>query len=112
MDFGVPRFITWMGLYGMQSLLIQGRGRYNCSDLPASSSPDCLSCNTTNPKCSAHVLPVTPGKTYRLRIGSVASLSSLNFILEVSQICSTPRSSLPALPATWNYWLKVHFIEE
>lgn len=68
-----------------QSLLIEGRGRYNCSKLAGvlPGSPDCLSCNATNPKCAPHVLPVTPGKTYRLRIASVASLSSLNFILEV-----------------------------
>lgn len=82
--FWCPRVYNLDGVRGMQSLLIQGRGRYNCSELPASSSPDRLSCNTTNPNCSPHVLPVTPGKTYRLRISSVASLSSLNFILEVS----------------------------
>ncbi|CAM6078940.1 unnamed protein product [Sphagnum tenellum] len=71
-----------------QSLLIQGRGKYNCSlDLPpggsaASSSPDCLQCNATNPACAPFVLPVQPGKTYRLRIGSMATLSSLNFKIE------------------------------
>lgn len=71
-----------------QSLLIEGRGRYNCSKLAGvlPGSPDCLSCNATNPNCAPHVLPVTPGKTYRLRIASVASLSSLNFILEVRNL--------------------------
>lgn len=68
-----------------QSLLIEGRGRYNCSLLPQNATtapPGCLVCNSTDPRCAPHVLPVTPGKTYRLRIASVASLSSLNFILE------------------------------
>jgi len=70
----------------VQSLLIEGRGLYNCSVLSATATPDSLTCNLTNPKCAPHVIPVTPGKTYRLRIGSVASLSSLNFILEVSAL--------------------------
>ncbi|KAJ7520874.1 hypothetical protein O6H91_19G027100 [Diphasiastrum complanatum] len=68
-----------------QSLLIEGRGRYNCSLVPSGSvagSGDCVSCNSSNPQCQPYILPVEPGKTYRLRIASVASLSSLNFILE------------------------------
>lgn len=69
-----------------QSLLIEGRGKYNCSLLPEStaSPPGCLTCNASSPWCAPHVIPVTPGETYRLRIASVASLSTLNFILEVS----------------------------
>ncbi|KAG0589586.1 hypothetical protein KC19_1G032000 [Ceratodon purpureus] len=67
-----------------QSLLIQGRGSYNCSTVAGvpHGSPNCVVCNATNPSCAPHVMPVNPGKTYRLRIASVASLSSLNFILE------------------------------
>ncbi|CAM6012893.1 unnamed protein product [Sphagnum balticum] len=68
-----------------QSLLIQGRGKYNCSlDLCPVGSPDCLQCNASaNAACAApFVLPVQPGKTYRLRLGSVATLSSLNFVIE------------------------------
>ncbi|KAJ7562285.1 hypothetical protein O6H91_03G062500 [Diphasiastrum complanatum] len=68
-----------------QSLLIAGRGRYNCSLVPTSSvvgDGDCLKCNSESPQCQPYVLPVQSGKTYRLRIASVASLSSLNFILE------------------------------
>ncbi|EFJ12951.1 hypothetical protein SELMODRAFT_123038 [Selaginella moellendorffii] len=70
-----------------QSLLIEGRGRYNCSLIPAApSSPplsgDVMSCNSSRPQCAMHALAVRPGLTYRLRIASVASLSSLNFLLE------------------------------
>ncbi len=87
----------------IQSLLIQGRGKYNCSlDLPpggsaASSSPDCLQCNATNPACAPFVLPVQPGKTYRLRIGSMATLSSLNFKIEVNPFSILRNCALPGL---------------
>lgn len=37
----------------------------------------------TAPECSPYVLSVVPGKTYRLRIASVTSLSALNFEVEV-----------------------------
>lgn len=64
----------------LQSLLIQGKGRFNCS------TPELEAglCNTTSPECSPHVMTVVPGKTYRLRIGSVTSLSALSFEIEVT----------------------------
>ncbi|CAM6004310.1 unnamed protein product [Sphagnum balticum] len=67
-----------------QSLLIEGRGKYNCALDPGSNgaSPSCLPCNASNPECAYHVIPVEHGKTYRLRIASITSLSSLNFVLE------------------------------
>eukprot|EP01018_Ginkgo_biloba_P037911 Gb_05999 [translate_table: standard] len=65
---------VWVG--EPQSLLIEGRGRYNCS-LGTSGT-----CNATNTQCGPFVLPVKPGKTYRLRIASVASLSALNFLIQ------------------------------
>jgi L-ascorbate oxidase len=69
----------------LQSLLIEGRGKYNCALDPGSNgaSPSCLPCNASNPECAYHVIPVEHGKTYRLRIASITSLSSLNFVLEV-----------------------------
>jgi len=63
----------------MQSLLINGRGRFNCSLLPGTNGV----CNQTDPGCSPTVLTVVPGKTYRLRIASITSLSALNFEIEV-----------------------------
>ncbi|KAH9295286.1 hypothetical protein KI387_038874, partial [Taxus chinensis] len=68
-----------------ESLLIEGRGRYNCSLVQSlsNSAGDGSVCNSTNPQCSIpHILTVKPGKTYRLRITSVASLSSFNFLIE------------------------------
>lgn len=65
-----------------QSLLINGRGRFNCSLLGSSSSVNEV-CKATDSECSPYVLTVEPGKTYRLRIGSLTSLSSLSFQIEV-----------------------------
>ncbi|XP_020519776.1 L-ascorbate oxidase isoform X2 [Amborella trichopoda] len=67
-----------------QSLLIQGRGAYNCSlvNNQLNSLGTGSICNTTNPECSPHVIPVVFGKTYRLRIASVTSLSAINFMIE------------------------------
>ncbi|CAM6126865.1 unnamed protein product [Calypogeia fissa] len=73
----------WIG--EPQSLLIQGRGKYDCSLVPTggtANSGDSVSCNATSEQCTPFDLPVEPGLTYRLRITSVASLSALNFILE------------------------------
>ncbi|CAL9091432.1 unnamed protein product [Musa textilis] len=66
---------AWVG--EPQSLLINGRGKFNCS----LAGPTAV-CNATNPECSPYVLTVVPGKTYRLRIASITSLSALNFEIE------------------------------
>lgn len=66
-------------------MLIEGRGSYNCSLVNAISNSAGTGsiCNSTVLDCSIpHILSVIPGKTYRLRIASAASLSSLNFLIE------------------------------
>ncbi|XWS41527.1 hypothetical protein CRYUN_Cryun17cG0089300 [Craigia yunnanensis] len=65
-----------------QSLLIHGRGRFNCSSL-TTPTLDPGVCNARNPDCSPFRLIVVPGKTYRLRIASLTSLSALGFQIEV-----------------------------
>ncbi|CAI9280326.1 unnamed protein product [Lactuca saligna] len=67
---------VWVG--DPQSLLIQGRGRFNCS----TPGIEAGKCNATNPECSPYVLTVVPGKTYRLRIGSLTALAALSFEIE------------------------------
>ncbi|OMP04897.1 Multicopper oxidase, type 1, partial [Corchorus capsularis] len=67
----------WVG--EPQSLLIHGRGKFNCSAL-TSSEPGV--CNATNPECSPFRLIVVPGKTYRLRVSSLTALSDLSFQIE------------------------------
>lgn len=61
-----------------QSLLIQGRGRYDCSLI---SNTD-TTCNSTSPDCAPFVMDVVPGKTYRLRVASLTGLSALSFEIE------------------------------
>ncbi|KAH9718555.1 L-ascorbate oxidase [Citrus sinensis] len=70
----------WVG--EPQSLLIQGKGRFNCSSLNSPSLNVGTICNETNPECSPYVIAVIPGKTYRLRISSLTALSALSFQIE------------------------------
>ncbi|KAL8151886.1 hypothetical protein V2J09_021694 [Rumex salicifolius] len=65
-----------------QSLLINGRGQYNCSIVKESTINNITVCNQTTPECAPFVLHVVPGKTYRLRLGSLTSLSALSFEIE------------------------------
>ncbi|KAL0543278.1 hypothetical protein IC582_018369 [Cucumis melo] len=67
---------TWVG--EPDSLLIQGRGRFNCSVLGSSSG----TCNSSSTECVLYPLTVVPGKTYRLRVSSLTSLSALSFQIE------------------------------
>ncbi|KAH6796660.1 Cupredoxin superfamily protein [Perilla frutescens var. hirtella] len=60
------------------SVLIQGRGKFNCT---TPGLPTGL-CNASNPECAPYALTVVPGKTYRLRIGSLTALSALSFEIE------------------------------
>uniref|UniRef100_A0A0D2ZVH2 L-ascorbate oxidase n=1 Tax=Brassica oleracea var. oleracea TaxID=109376 RepID=A0A0D2ZVH2_BRAOL len=71
----------WVG--EPQSLMIQGRGRFNCTNnlmTPQRSEAEVY--NASHADCSRLVLTVIPGKTYRLRIGSLTSLSALSFQIE------------------------------
>ncbi|CAN0901908.1 L-ascorbate oxidase [Linum grandiflorum] len=65
-----------------QSLLINGRGKYNCSQVAPAANGSTSVCNPTNPSCNPFTLTVVPGKTYRIRIGSLTSLSTLSFQIE------------------------------
>ncbi|KAF8009414.1 hypothetical protein BT93_J0412 [Corymbia citriodora subsp. variegata] len=76
----------WIG--EPQSLLINGRGQYNCS-LASGSAVASSNATTTgrggpcrflgHEECAPQILGVLPNRTYRLRLASAASLSSLNF---------------------------------
>ncbi|GAY62230.1 hypothetical protein CUMW_216140 [Citrus unshiu] len=68
----------WIG--EPQPLLIQGKGRFNCSSL--NSPTGATICNETSPECSPYAITVIPGKTYRLGISSVTTLSALSFQIE------------------------------
>ncbi|KAL5205527.1 hypothetical protein ABZP36_033736 [Zizania latifolia] len=63
-----------------QSLLINGKGMFNCSQLANGGGG---ACNMSRPECGWPTLfTAVPGRTYRLRIGSLTSLSSLSFEIE------------------------------
>ncbi|GER47600.1 ascorbate oxidase [Striga asiatica] len=68
--------IHWHGI--RQSILIQGRGKFNCS----TPGIETARCNSSNPECVPYALTVVPNKTYRLRIGSLTALSALSFEIE------------------------------
>lgn len=62
-----------------QSLLMNGRGQYNCSlaaQYSNSSSTQCKFKETE--QCAPQILSVQPNKTYRLRLASTTALASLN----------------------------------
>ncbi|GFZ18584.1 cupredoxin superfamily protein [Actinidia rufa] len=60
---------SWVG--EPQSLLIHGKGSFNCFTPGIQSGL----CNATKLECPPYVLTVVPGKTYRLRIASLTALS-------------------------------------
>lgn len=72
----------------LQSLLINGRGQFNCS-LAAAHTPGAKQCAAAgaagNRHCAPVILPVLPNKTYRLRVASTTSLASLNLAVGVSK---------------------------
>ncbi|XP_062179141.1 L-ascorbate oxidase-like [Phragmites australis] len=68
----------WIG--EPQSLLINGRGQFNCS-LAAAHTTGAKQCAAVNRQCAPVVLPVQPNKTYRLRVASTTSLASLNLAI-------------------------------
>ncbi|KAL4556178.1 hypothetical protein LXL04_038821 [Taraxacum kok-saghyz] len=74
--------MRWIG--EPQSLLINGRGQYNCTlavalDSNGSSLPVCKFIG--NEQCAPNILHVEPNKTYRLRVASTTALASLNLAI-------------------------------
>ncbi|KAF7839982.1 L-ascorbate oxidase [Senna tora] len=88
---------NWVG--EPESLLIQGRGRFDCSKL-TSPTLDGAVCNTSNPECSPYVQTVVPAKTYRLRVASLTSLSALSFQIEGHNM-----TVVEADDPSRNYWI-------
>uniref|UniRef100_A0A7N0V111 L-ascorbate oxidase n=1 Tax=Kalanchoe fedtschenkoi TaxID=63787 RepID=A0A7N0V111_KALFE len=74
----------WIG--EAQSVLINGRGQYNCSlaaQFSNSSSSSTGQCEFTGrEQCAPEILTVEPNKTYRLRIASSTSLQSLSLAIK------------------------------
>ncbi|KAK6938050.1 Multicopper oxidase, type 1 [Dillenia turbinata] len=72
----------WIG--EPQSLLINGRGQYNCSLAALYSNSSATQCKFTGTEqCAPEILNVLPNKTYRIRLASSTALASLNFAIKV-----------------------------
>ncbi|XP_031283448.1 L-ascorbate oxidase-like [Pistacia vera] len=70
----------WIG--EPQTLLINGRGQYNCSMAAHFSNSSIKQCKFRgNEQCAPQILRVLPNKTYRLRIASTTALASLNLAI-------------------------------
>ncbi|KAI3945357.1 hypothetical protein MKW92_043358 [Papaver armeniacum] len=68
---------VWVG--EPKSLLYHGRARFNCS--PTTNAISDI-CNRTKPEYAPYVITIIQGKTIRLRISSLTSLSVLNFEIQ------------------------------
>ncbi|XP_022732291.1 L-ascorbate oxidase-like [Durio zibethinus] len=70
----------WVG--EPQTLLINGRGQFNCSLAAKFSNSSVSQCKFRgNEQCAPQILHVHPNKTYRLRIASTTALASLNLAI-------------------------------
>ncbi|KAI8028788.1 L-ascorbate oxidase [Camellia lanceoleosa] len=91
----------WVG--EPQSLLIQGRGRFDCS----TPSIEAGLCNATNPECSPYVITVVPGKTYRPRTSSTVvsrDRTTPNGLAIFNYYPNHPRKSPPTVPPPGPAW--------
>ncbi|XP_054819404.1 L-ascorbate oxidase-like [Prosopis cineraria] len=72
--------LRWIG--EPQTLLINGRGQFNCSLGAKFMNTSLPQCNFKGgEECAPQILHVLPNKTYRIRIASTTSLASLNFAI-------------------------------
>lgn len=75
--------MRWIG--EPQSLLINGRGQFNCSQAWYFNEGGLKECKfKKEDHCAPTILRVKPNSVYRLRIASTTSLASLNLAVEVS----------------------------
>ncbi|KAJ0266514.1 L-ascorbate oxidase [Hirschfeldia incana] len=79
------RPMRWIG--EPQSLLINGRGQFNCSLAAYFNKGGLKECRfKDNDECAPTILRVEPLKVYRLRIASTTALASLNLAVEGHQL--------------------------
>lgn len=78
-----------VSLHRWQTLLINGRGQYNCSLAAHYSNSSSSQCRLRgSEQCAPPILHVLPNKIYRLRIASTTALASLNLAIGVSKVKS------------------------
>ncbi|KAL1204270.1 L-ascorbate oxidase [Cardamine amara subsp. amara] len=75
------RPMRWIG--EAQSILINGRGQFNCSLAAQVSNISLPMCTfKENDQCAPQKLNVEPNKTYRIRLASTTALASLNLAVQ------------------------------
>lgn len=91
----------WVG--DAQSLLINGRGEFNCSEYLCSekSKP----CNSSHEEAGPFYLDVEPDTTYRLRLVGASSLAFLNFGIEHHPMSVVEAETTPLRP------YRAHFLD-
>jgi len=69
----------------LKSILINGRGQFNCSLAAQFSNNTSLPMCTfkEGDQCAPQILHVEPNKTYRIRLSSTTALASLNLAVQV-----------------------------
>uniref|UniRef100_A0A1J3IRP3 L-ascorbate oxidase n=1 Tax=Noccaea caerulescens TaxID=107243 RepID=A0A1J3IRP3_NOCCA len=73
--------MRWIG--EAQSILINGRGQFNCSIAAQFSNESLPSCKFKDgDQCAPQRLHVEPNKTYRIRLASTTALASLNLAVQ------------------------------
>ncbi|KAK6164058.1 hypothetical protein DH2020_000922 [Rehmannia glutinosa] len=81
--------MRWIG--EPQTLLINGRGQFNCSLAAHVSNSSASPCKLRgNEQYAPHILRVHPNKTYRLRIASTTALASLNLAIGILALKGSP----------------------
>ncbi|EOA20273.1 hypothetical protein CARUB_v10000578mg [Capsella rubella] len=76
--------MRWIG--EPQSLLINGRGQFNCSQAAYLTNGNNQCTFKENDQCAPHTLRVEPNKVYRLRIASTTALVSLNLAIDEHEL--------------------------
>uniref|UniRef100_A0A0D3AKB4 Plastocyanin-like domain-containing protein n=1 Tax=Brassica oleracea var. oleracea TaxID=109376 RepID=A0A0D3AKB4_BRAOL len=79
------RPMRWIG--EAQSILVNGRGQFNCSLAAQFSNTMLPTCTfKEGDQCAPQRLHVEPNKTYRIRLASSTALASLNFAVQIREV--------------------------
>ncbi|CAN7067607.1 unnamed protein product [Brassica rapa subsp. trilocularis] len=102
------RPMRWIG--EPQSLLINGRGQFNCSLAAYFNEGGLKECKfKDNDDCAPTILRVEPLKVYRLRIASTTALASLNLAVELQAFVSARFVLKPSLALAGTHFYHGHY---
>lgn len=90
----LPNPFRWVG--DAQSILIQGRGMFNCSDTTKK-------CDPKHPDAGLHIIDVDSKSRYRLRIAGATLLSNLNIGIDAHELKVVEAETTLTRPLTVKY---------